>query len=98
MSAETSPSLLIRPPDETGEAVYSNFDHKLEADVAAELERRPGEIYAQHAAWNFCGYVWRLPDGRWVDQVWHYGSPVQDIIGGTIREVIRATNDGYGYA
>lgn len=98
MSNETKPPMLAKPPpDETDESVYSNFDHRLEADVAAELERRPGEVCAQHAAWNFCGYIWRMPDGRWIDQVWHHGSPVRDIIGDTLREVIEDASDSYGH-
>ena len=95
MSDETT-GLLSRPDTELDEAVYSNFDHRTDDAVASELEARPGEVYAQHAAWNFCGYVWRLPDGTWVDQVWRYGAPVEDIKGGTLESVIGRAIEGYG--
>ena len=86
----------IRPLTETGKAAYSNFDHCLDTEIVAQLESNPGKVCAQHAAWNFCGYIWRLPDGCWVDQVWVYNNPVQDIIGGSIEDVIERANVGYG--
>jgi len=88
---------LMRPQAEAEASVYSNYDHRLDADVAQHLENHPGEVFAQHAAWNFCGYVWRQPDGRWVDQVWQWNAPVEDIFGDTIEDVIRTANEGYGY-
>jgi len=89
-------ALLERPGEETSEAVYSNFDHALAIKVAEQLEAQPGGLFAQHAAWNFCGYVWILPGGQWVDQVWRYGTPVEDITGDSIEAVIEAVNDRYG--
>ena len=87
--------MLTRPQVET-ETVYSNFDHRLDVDVARHLENHPGEVSAQHAAWNFCGYVWREPDGRWVDQVWQYHAPVEDITGDAIESVIEQAIERFG--
>ncbi|WP_280319973.1 hypothetical protein [Nocardia wallacei] len=86
-----------RPVAETCESVYSNFDHQLDSDVVRELSAAPGELCAQHAAYSFCGYVWMLPDGRWVDQVWRYRTPVADYVGDTIEAVIAEANDNHGY-
>ncbi|MGW4718847.1 hypothetical protein [Nocardia sp. NPDC004260] len=85
-----------RPAACAGDSVYSNFDHELNADVVRQLAAAPGELHAQHAAWDFCGYVWALPDGRWVDQVWRYNAPVEDIVGDSVEEVIERVNDIYG--
>lgn len=87
---------LARPEAAADEPIYSNFDHQVDAKVAEQVESKPGELYAQHAAWNFCGSVWCLPDGRWVDQVWCYHVPVEDIIGDSLMAVIERANGNYG--
>lgn len=78
---------------ETEEEVYSNIDHVFNSSVAEQLES--GEKFAQHAGWNFCGYVYR--DGRgWHEEVWVHGSPVETISGESAEEVIRNVNEEYG--
>ncbi|MBF6358175.1 hypothetical protein IU449_27130 [Nocardia higoensis] len=89
---------LETPTEYTEEAVYSNFNHELNRSVVQELTARPGELCAQHAAWNFCGSVWQLPDGRWVDQVWRYHAIVDHIYGDSVEAVIEEANDTYGAA
>lgn len=93
MSAE----LLERPTVETDDPLYSNMDHCLDDAVVLALSNAPGRLCAQHAAWNFCGYVWQLQDGRWVDQVWRYNAPVADVYGDSLEEVIEEVNDTYGH-
>jgi hypothetical protein len=85
------------PANCTDEPVYSNFDHELDADVVRQLAAAPGELHAQHSARDFCGYVWQRKDGRWVDQVWRYGAPVQDFVCDTVEAVIKDALDEYGY-
>lgn len=92
-----SVDLLEMPSTHTSDSVYSNLDGRLDEVVVRELSNAPGQLCAQHAAWNFCGYVWQMPDGRWVDQVWRYRAPVQDVIGDSLEEVIEQVNDTYGY-
>lgn len=86
----------VRPATEAEDAVYSNFDHVLDTEVVRQLEAAPGELYAQHAAWNFCGYIWQRPDGMWIERVWRYNAPVSDVIGDTIEDVIEVVLDNYG--
>lgn len=86
----------LRPEGETAEPVYANCDHQLNAAVVAELEANPS-LCAQHASWNFCGYVWRGRDGVWRDEVWRYHSPVQTFEGESAQDVIDAANDTYGH-
>lgn len=38
-----------------------------------------------------------LPDGRWVDQVWRHGAPVEDFIGDCAAAVVEEANDNYGH-
>lgn len=91
-----STELLERPGGYTDDAVYSNIDPGIDVAVMRALTDAPGELCAQHAAWNFCGYIWQLPDGRWVDQVWRHNAPVADVIGDDLEEVIAEVNDNYG--
>lgn len=51
----------------TEDEVYSNVDHVLNQDVVKELEA--GTKQAQHAAYDFCGYVYKDENG-WHEEVW----------------------------
>lgn len=77
------------------DTVYSNFDHRLEEDIAKQLEEKSGKAFAQHAAYNFCGYIWHA-DGKWHDEVWVHGAPVHVYEGDTIKAVIEAAVDQHG--
>lgn len=83
------PDVRLRP------AVYSNFDHELKPDIVKQLEADPNS-YAQHAAWDFCGYVWRGADGIWRDEVWQYREPVEVLYSNTIEGAIAFANKKYG--
>lgn len=85
--------LMTRPGVEI-DTVYSNSDHEMDYDVVKRLDE--GDCYSSHTAWDFCGYVWRLPDGRWVDQIWQYKEAVADLIADSIEDVIHEANDQYG--
>lgn len=77
------------------EAVYTNCTHELDTDVVKELELNPNKTVAQHAAWEFCGYIWHDGTG-WINEVWRHNHPM-DIFGGTtVQEVIRLANVKYG--
>ena len=56
-----------RPKGGELDTVYSNFDHLLDEEIAKQLESNSGKVYAQHAAWDFCGYIWH-DDGKWYDE------------------------------
>lgn len=71
----------------------SNFDHTIDEGVEEAL--RSGKHYCQHAAWNFCGYVWH--DGtEFVEEVWVYGAPVAEHRNTDLRELMRAVNAEHG--
>jgi hypothetical protein len=48
--------------------VYSNHDHQLDRDVMLLLAADSNR-YAQHSAFDFCGYIMHTPDG-WREDVW----------------------------
>jgi hypothetical protein len=75
------------------DAVYSNFDHMLESAIVEELNG--GDKFAQHAAWNFCGYVYRDENG-WHEEVWMNGSPVEMLHGDSVESVIAQANEKFG--
>lgn len=84
-----------RPGSETDDSVYSNFDHELETEVVEQLESNPNLFCAQHAAYNFCGYIW-FDGERWREDVMRYGQTVDHIIANTIEELITEANERYG--
>jgi hypothetical protein len=89
---EEHPALPVRWSDEP---VYRNLDHVLNESVVDQLLSDPGRG-AEHTAWNFCGYVWRGPDGRWFEQVWRFNAPVETRSGDDLAELIAGVNDDYG--
>ena len=76
------------------DVIYSNFDHELNDGVKKELEKC-STIYSQHAAWDFCGYVW-LKNKLWREEVWIYGAPVETMSNESLEYLISNVNDKYG--
>jgi len=75
--------------------VMSNFDHDIDEDVAKQLQEKPGRLYGQHSAWDFCGRVW-FENDKFHEQVWVYGSPVKEISSKTLEELMEEVNDEFG--
>lgn len=84
---------ITRVKAKASDAVYSNYDHALDTEVLKELES--GQLFAQHAAWDFCGYVYKDESG-WHDEIWRHGSPIETIDGESAEEAIRKANEKYG--
>ncbi len=81
----------IRP--ETEGEVYSNFDHRMDEKIVAILHE---EVHhAQHAAWDFCGYVYKS-GARWFEEVWVYNTHQTTLSGDTVEDVIREANEQFG--
>ena len=74
----------------------SNYGHEIDEGLAEALRAEPGKVYAQHAAWNFCGYTY-YADGEYRTQVWVHGAPRGTISAPTLEALMRATNDEYGW-
>jgi hypothetical protein len=72
---------------------YSNFDHTL--DESAEELLREGKTLMQHAAWNFCGWVW-FKDGMFYEAIMQYRVLMETLSDPTLMEVIRKANEKYG--
>ena len=88
--------MCVRPSTQADCPIYSNFDHEFHLDVAVEVFQNP-ELYAQHAAWNFCGWVWFSPeDGKWYEQVMQYRGVVDCLTGETPQECIEQAIEKYG--
>jgi hypothetical protein len=86
---------MDRPTQETSHSVCSNIDHVIDTDVMMELLAFPNVRYAQHAAWNFCGYVWH--DGElWHEQVWISGLLAESRSDKNLSDLIDAVNNDYG--
>jgi hypothetical protein len=82
-------TLLELPPhyERLSEPVMSNFDHCIDAVVAAALQAGP--CYAQYSGWDFCGWVWWLADRKeWACEVWCHQSHVETVTAPTLAEIM----------
>ena len=83
-----------KPDVDSGAIIYSNFDHEYDEEVRKDLDESDSIVF-QHAAWNFCGYVWKA-DGKYHNEVWVYGSPVECFTADNLEDVINYANIKYG--
>lgn len=70
-----------------------NMDHSIDDGVDEAL--RAGGTYCQHAAWNFCGYVW-FADGQFHEEVWRYNSPQTIVSADSLAKLMEAVNAEWG--
>lgn len=84
-----------RPKEETEDPVYSNIDHELDEEVVKDLKEFPNKRYAQHAAYNFCGYIW-FNGEVFIEEIWVYHKKVEVLENKYILELIREANNEYG--
>lgn len=76
--------------------VMSNFDCEIEDWAADKLMADPARVCGGHAGWNFHGRVW-FSDGLFHEEVWCYGTPREVISAPTLRELMEAVNNQYGW-
>lgn len=82
-------------PEKEGKCVYSNFDHRL---VLEEEELKESGSYHQHAAWEFCGYVWYEKETQtFKEEVWRYRLLVTTLENKNLENLIEEANSRYGY-
>lgn len=81
-------------PEEEGDTVYSNLDHSYEM---TEEQIKNSRMYHQHAAWDFCGYVWfDTEEQRFIEEIMIYKSVVNTLYGKTLESVIQEAIMLYG--
>ena len=86
---------VTRPSEQTEEPLYSNIDHELDVEVLKELKDFPNRRYAQHAARDFCGYIWF--DGiTFREEIWVYRNKVDLLENTDIGSLIEEANNDYG--
>ena len=71
----------------------SNFDHSIDGELEGAL--RTSRVYAQHAAWDFCGYVW-FADGQFHEDVWQYNAYTETFTADSLPELMQAVNAEWG--
>ncbi len=94
-----SKTLIKRPKDlpKTNPSVFSNFDHTIHSESLKLVEA--GTHQGQHAAWDFCGWVWYDVDKKkWFEEIWRHAAHVETLEGDTFREVIDEAIDRFGSA
>lgn len=74
----------------------SNIDHSIDGGLAEALKEGENKLYAQHAAWNFCGYVWYEND-KFHEVVYRHNAPVGEFEADNLDELMTIVNNEYGY-
>lgn len=86
--------MTFNKPSVEGETVYSNMDHEY---TLSEKEVKASKSYHQHAAWNFCGYVWYDNTRNvFVEEVWQYNNLTITLVAKSLADVIKQAIDDYG--
>ncbi len=86
---------LIKHPDDwtfIGKGM-SNFDLSIDDGLAMTLAH--GEVVSQHAAWNFCGYVFHN-DGKFFEEVWIDNAHVATHAADNLEDLMRVVNEEFG--
>ena len=89
-------SKLLKLPAKLEESSphMSNMDHRI--DEGFEDNLRTKKFYGQHAAYDFCGYVW-FDGKKFHEEVWVYNSHVNTISADSLQEIMEDVNEQYGY-
>jgi hypothetical protein len=78
-------------------AGMSNFDGEIDEGVEEALKR--GDVYTHHAAWDFNGLVWYDTEREvFIEEIWRYQMPVGTYEAPDLRELMRLTNDDWGWS
>ena len=85
--------MSVRPDEEINLGI-SNFDNSIDDGLEEVLRGR--KVYAQHSAWNFCGYVW-YDESAFYEEVWIYGKPREILIAESLSDLLKLVNDKYGW-
>jgi hypothetical protein len=76
-----------------GFAGISNCDFSI--DDGCEEALRGGR-WTRYAGWNFNGRCW-FNGNKFHCQVWRYGTPLEVISADTLKDLMHAVSDVYGY-
>lgn len=89
--------VLLAPPDwpAFGEFLMSNFDHRVNQDVAQAL--RDGNVVADYPGMNFYARCWVGEDGRFYAAVKRYHVHVATFSAPTPEELMTAVSDEFGW-
>ena len=75
----------------------TNFDHSIDDGLADALKAKAGEVYAQYAGYNFCGYVY-FEDTKFQCDVWVYNTKRETISKESLPAIMESVSDKYGDA
>ncbi len=84
----------MKRPNTEIELGMSNADGIIDAGLADALKN--GTVYAQHSAYNFCGFVYW--DGvQYIEDIWQHNGKIKTIEADTLKALMELANDEYGY-
>ena len=80
---------------ERGKMVYSNLKHQFEM-TADEVKQ--SNLFHQHSAWDFCGYVWYdKTEKAFKEEIWIYNVHRATHTNLSLIELIEKVNSIHGY-
>ena len=80
---------------ELDDDVMSNFDHRIDAELAECL--KTAEAFARYAGWDFNGRVWWARDvERWRCEVWCYCTPVAVVEASSLEDIMSEVCERWG--
>lgn len=78
-----------------GDIIYSNFTHEFKMN---EEDMKISGKFHQHAAWNFCGYIWWDNDtNTFHEEIWVYNFMKDRLSSLSLKSLIEEANRLYGW-
>lgn len=87
-------TLIPKTYNELLESITNLDEGEIPKGLEEKLKNE--EVFCQHAAWNFCGYVWYSND-NFYDEVMIHHKIVEVMMNPNLKELIREVNDKYGW-
>ena len=78
---------------ELSDSVMSNFDHKIDWEVAEKLKE--GGVTADYPGWNFYGQVW-YSDGKYRCEVTCYCVHQTTLVSDSLQEIMDEASSRWG--
>ncbi len=95
--SDTAVTALRLPSDAIEiELGMSNCMGEIDDGFADALMAQPGKVFGRHAGWEFNAKVW-FTGAEFASEVWRYRCYMETITAPTLPDLMKATNEKWGY-